>query len=139
MLGDASPTFLIRKEGETQDLYCDATATPEPSLSWFKDGKDLRPSERVTVSGNRVTVRNLERDDGGSYTCMFKNVVGQVTHVIKLVIEGKRRRLSPLSGEGSNYVITASLALRISLFFDQDLLGSRGAGDVYLELSLAQC
>ena len=32
---------------------------------------------------------DLVREDGGVYTCTFKNTVGQVSHVIKLVIEGE--------------------------------------------------
>ncbi len=43
----------------------------------------------MTVSGNRVQVAALDRGDGGVYTCTFKNIVGQVSHIIKLVIEGK--------------------------------------------------
>ena len=70
-------------------MYCEASATPEPTLTWYKDGKVLQASTRVTISNNRVQVRNLERQDGGVYTCTFKNVVGQVSHIIKLVIEGE--------------------------------------------------
>lgn len=88
VLGDVSPTFLIQKEGDTVDLFCDATATPTPTLSWRKDGRELAPNERIRVSGNRVQVRRLERTDGGAYSCMFSNVVGQVTHTIRLVVEG---------------------------------------------------
>ena len=39
MLGEVSPSFLIQKEGDTIDMFCEASATPEPSLTWSKDGK----------------------------------------------------------------------------------------------------
>ena len=48
----------------------------------------LEEGDRVTISGNRVEVGELNRADGGVYTCTFKNIVGQVSHIIKLVIEG---------------------------------------------------
>ena len=48
----------------------------------------LEDTERATISFNRVQVRALDRADGGVYTCTFKNIVGQVSHIIKLVIEG---------------------------------------------------
>ena len=37
---------------------------------------------------HRVQVRRLTRDDGGVYTCIYKNSVGQTQHVMKLVLEG---------------------------------------------------
>ena len=55
----------------------------------------LEEGERVTISGNRVQVRELDRADGGVYTCTFKNIVGQVSHTIKLVIEGKKNHHHP--------------------------------------------
>ena len=55
----------------------------------------LEEGERVTISGNRVQVRELDRADGGVYTCTFKNIVGQVSHIIKLVIEGKKTIITP--------------------------------------------
>jgi hypothetical protein len=84
-----SPTFLIQKEGDTVDMFCEATATPAPSLTWRKDGRDLVATDRISVFNNRVQVRRLERQDGGAYSCTFTNVVGQVSHVIKLVVEGE--------------------------------------------------
>lgn len=53
VLGDASPSFLIQKKDATVDLFCDATATPEPSLTWYKDGKVLSNRERILLEGNR--------------------------------------------------------------------------------------
>ena len=89
VLGEVSPSFLIQKKDETVDMFCEATATPEPTITWLKDHKELSESQRVTITNTRVQIRKLERGDGGMYTCTFKNVVGQVSHVIKLVIEGE--------------------------------------------------
>ena len=59
MLADVSPSFLIQKEGATIDLFCDATASPEPSLSWLKDDEPLLTSERVTIVDNRCVYNVL--------------------------------------------------------------------------------
>lgn len=88
VLGDVSPNFLIHRPGATIDLFCDAMASPEASLTWFKDGQELTKSSRVIFGHGRVQVRHLRSDDGGVYTCNFKNIVGQVSHSIKLIIEG---------------------------------------------------
>ena len=53
VLGEVSPSFLIQKEGDTIDMFCEASATPEPSLTWYKDGKVSNASSlnfRVNVS-----------------------------------------------------------------------------------------
>ncbi len=49
----------------------------------------LEAGDRISIDGNTVQIRALERTDGGVYTCTFKNIVGQVSHIIKLVIEGE--------------------------------------------------
>jgi hypothetical protein len=90
VLGEVSPTFLIQKEGDTVDMFCEASATPAPVLTWRKDGRLLVPNERVRLAGNRVQLRRLERTDGGAYSCTFANPVGNVTHVIRLVVEGTK-------------------------------------------------
>lgn len=94
VLGEVSPSFLIQKVGETVDIFCEATGTPIPVLSWHKDGREIVPTDRITRSGSRVQVRRLVRTDAGVYACTFKNIVGQVSHVIKLVIEGEPNLVS---------------------------------------------
>ena len=44
---DISPSYLVHKTGDTVDLYCSASATPDPTLTWIKDGRPL--SERDNV------------------------------------------------------------------------------------------
>ena len=86
-----SPSFLVHKDGDTVELFCDATATPEPRVTWRKDDQEMTSSERVRVTPTRVKIRDADRKDGGAYTCTFRNAVGHVSHTIKLVIEGQSR------------------------------------------------
>jgi len=88
VLTDASPGVLINNEGDNVDLRCEATATPTPNLTWFKDGRELVSSNHVNVVGRRVQLRALRHGDAGLYTCIFKNIVGSVSHAIKLVVRG---------------------------------------------------
>jgi len=109
VLGEVSPTFLIQKEGDTVDLFCEASATPFPTLSWRKDGQQLVPSDRVRLSGSRVQLRRLERSDGGAYACTFTNPVGQVSHVIRLVVEGTQHT------QREHYTLKISSRISINL------------------------
>ena len=53
MLANVSPSFNVKAKGSTIDLFCEAVGTPEPTLFWLKDGKELEPSERLIMEGNR--------------------------------------------------------------------------------------
>ncbi|ELU05781.1 hypothetical protein CAPTEDRAFT_193229 [Capitella teleta] len=86
VLGEVSPTFLMQNPDDTLDIFCEATANPEPTLTWLKNYKELKETERITISGNRVQIRRLKAEDGGMYTCNFKNSVGQVSHGMKIVV-----------------------------------------------------
>jgi len=89
VLGEASPSLLIQKEGDTVDMFCEATATPTPTLTWRKDGRELVSGDHVTIVGQRVRLVGLSAADGGLYTCTFGNSVGTISHHIKLVIQGQ--------------------------------------------------
>jgi len=89
VLGEASPSLLIQKEGDTVDMFCEATATPTPTLTWYKDGRELVSGDHVTIIGRRVRLHGLGPPDGGLYTCTFSNAVGSISHHIKLVIQGQ--------------------------------------------------
>ena len=83
-----SPSLLIQKEGELVEVFCEATGSPIPTVAWFKDDKELVSSDRVLVLRNRVQIKKLRKLDVGIYICTFKNVVGSISHQVKLVIEG---------------------------------------------------
>jgi len=89
VLGEASPSLLIQREGETVDMFCEASAVPTPTLTWYKDGRELVSGDHVTIVGRRVRLLGLSAADGGLYTCTFSNVVGSISHHIKLVIQGQ--------------------------------------------------
>lgn len=90
MLGEASPSLLIQREGDTVDMFCEsAGGTPTPTLTWYKDGRELVSGDHVTIVGRRVRLLGLSAADGGLYTCTFSNAVGSISHHIKLVIQGR--------------------------------------------------
>jgi len=67
VLGHVSPSFLVHRDGDNVELFCDATATPEPLVTWHKDDEEMTSSERVRVTPRRVEIRNVDRMDGGSH------------------------------------------------------------------------
>jgi len=47
--------------------------------------------------GRRLVISHLVRPDAGVYSCLFKNSVAQVSHAVRLVVEGMR--FSETAGE----------------------------------------
>lgn len=83
-----SPKSLHHRQGETIELFCNASGSPEPSLTWNKDGKPLHSSSRIRIEGYKVIIRNVHRIDAGVYMGTFANSVGSVSQLINLVVEG---------------------------------------------------
>lgn len=86
----SSPTQLHQLLGATVNLFCHAKGTPEPDVVWSKNGVPLVNSKRVTIALDKETVeiRDLQRSDGGTYTCTFTNSMGAVSQQIILIVEG---------------------------------------------------
>lgn len=75
-------------EGSRIKLTCTVLGSPEPHISWSKDGREIGPSNR-----HRTTFENgmasLEfyaalPEDSGDYSCLAKNTHGQSTTEAKL-------------------------------------------------------
>lgn len=70
----------VAYRGKTAQLYCIYGGTPLPQTVWFKDGKIIQPSERVTQGnyGKSLVIKAVDFTDNGEYTCEVSNGVGQV-------------------------------------------------------------
>lgn len=64
------------KPGETITLVCvPSGGDPPPSLLWVRPGGEELP-KRSVVSGGTLTVPAVTVDDGGAYSCVASNNVG---------------------------------------------------------------
>lgn len=56
-----------------------------------RKGVQLQESERYVMRarGTTLTVRNIQQDDGGSYTCKASNKAGEVEHELFLKVFGE--------------------------------------------------
>ena len=87
---DASSGSILRhKRGENIHLFCIGHATPQPSLVWRRNGIPIEASKRLSVNGTLVIITDLQPNDGGLFSCTFSNAVGEISQLIKLVVEGK--------------------------------------------------
>ncbi|KAA0715592.1 Neural cell adhesion molecule 2 [Triplophysa tibetana] len=74
--------------GESVTFTCRAYGSPEPDVTWYRKGVQLEESERYVMRarGTTLTVRNIQQNDGGSYTCKASNKAGEVEHELFLKV-----------------------------------------------------
>lgn len=69
------PAWQTFVTGASVSIGCGATAYPEPTYSWRRDGSPLSPRHSVARDGT-LTLRDLTAADAGRYECHATNIAG---------------------------------------------------------------
>ncbi|VTJ68807.1 Hypothetical predicted protein [Marmota monax] len=79
---------LSAPEGSHALLPCVARGSPEPDITWEKDGQPVSAAGgRVSVQpSGELLVKNSEGQDAGTYTCTAENAVGRARRRVHLTI-----------------------------------------------------
>jgi hypothetical protein len=69
-------------EGQDVELKCLASGYPPPEIYWRRQDNDPLPKnadgvQSSIVKGNILSIRNVTKDNRGTYYCVATNVVGQ--------------------------------------------------------------
>lgn len=84
------PSRITKRAGERLDLRCTVGGTPNPVVSWRRDGETISGNNpRIScVDGNRrLLIRNLTVQDAGVYTCVVRNQHGEVSRSSRVVVQ----------------------------------------------------
>lgn len=77
------------------DLKIEARITghPKPTITWTKDGTELKQTTRVNVADTAhhttLSIKDATRDDGGMYSITVANVLGQKECTVEIIILDK--------------------------------------------------
>uniref|UniRef100_A0A4W6D352 Hemicentin-1 n=1 Tax=Lates calcarifer TaxID=8187 RepID=A0A4W6D352_LATCA len=73
---EVSPLTVV--EGSLITLVCESSGIPPPSLTWKKDGSELKSDQRLRVlsGGRQLQISSAERTDAASYTCTASSAAG---------------------------------------------------------------
>ncbi|KAJ3606061.1 hypothetical protein NHX12_028104 [Muraenolepis orangiensis] len=79
------PSAVEALVGSRLSLSCVANGNPDPSITWLKDGAELRDQD---VEGGTLLLRAVTRELRGQYGCRASNPDGNITHVTTLQVKG---------------------------------------------------
>ncbi|XP_066150407.1 vascular endothelial growth factor receptor 1-like [Euwallacea fornicatus] len=70
--------ILIDYPNMKYELFCNVTGIPEPTITWFKEGVAVVPSERITFENNNkvLSFAKTTVNDEGVYRCEAFNTLG---------------------------------------------------------------
>lgn len=148
-------------EGKDAVMKVKVKGTPAPTLEWFKDGKELVTSERVTIKSNlsdgiySLIIQDCDTKDAGRYSCSAENDAGETKCSARLdvkpsstgpVFDGGDREVPIAVDEGGTLKLVVNIkgkpAPKVKWYKDGRLLLSssrlfiRGTGGEYsLEIS----
>lgn len=80
------------KAGSNVELKFNIRAKPAPSIEWFKDGRELKPTSQLsfkhTFESTSVFVKETTRLNSGTYEVKVKNSLGSSCAIVRLLIQG---------------------------------------------------
>ena len=94
-----APKFVIPVKdietpvGKTITFTCKATGVPAPDLKWFKNDKEIVPSDQVTIEiketgETSLVITNVQPEHDGTYSCQATNPAGSDKTKAELFVEG---------------------------------------------------
>jgi hypothetical protein len=72
-------------EGQDVIIKCDAFAKPSPRYQWARNNIPI-DGDRFIMTGGTLTIRNVVRQDLGTYTCIAENTSGEIKANVKLFV-----------------------------------------------------
>lgn len=72
-------------EGQDVIIKCEAHAKPLPVYTWTRNGVMLM-GERYSDNAGTLTIRNVKREDTGTYSCVAENKSGRIETALMLAV-----------------------------------------------------
>ena len=79
------PSVKLMNEGMPLNISCEASGTPEPDVTWLRNG-DVKSSGKKAAY---LAFSNVNRADDGQYTCRANNSAGSDEDQLTLVVHCK--------------------------------------------------
>ncbi|KAJ8379625.1 hypothetical protein SKAU_G00004030 [Synaphobranchus kaupii] len=107
---DSEPEFVTPQMGTFVSLRCEAEGTPEPEVTWYRNGLQLAPGNGLRVEGHLLEMQGVQVADNGIYTCKVSNIAGQVDRTFRLTVH-----VPPVLNEPLQEALVQTLGSHITL------------------------
>ena len=85
------PVSMVVNETATASFQCEAEGSPEPKVTWRKQNSSLPIDNRIVPSRGGLMITDVTSKDDGMYTCVARNVLGEMTSSASLSVQGEYR------------------------------------------------
>ncbi|ELV11784.1 Hemicentin-2 [Tupaia chinensis] len=89
------PTELPLTAGAPMELLCNARGTPQPSVTWYKDGQALSSPDGSGRGGQALRVEGVQVGDAGLYTCLAENPAGEAEKSFRVRVQAPPNVVGP--------------------------------------------
>ena len=86
----APPKSMVVNESATAWFQCEAKGNPEPKVTWLKQKSSLPADKRFVTSRAGLMITDVTSQDGGMYTCVARNILGEMTSSATLTVQGEK-------------------------------------------------
>ena len=84
------PIPIVVNETGTASFQCEVEGNPQPKVIWLRDNSSLLADKRVVSTGGGLIINDVMLKDDGTYTCEARNVLGVMTSLARLTVQGKK-------------------------------------------------
>ena len=84
------PMPIVVNETGTASFQCEVEGNPQPKVTWLRDNSSLLADKRVVLTDGELVINDVTLIDDGTYTCEARNILGVMTSMAKLTVQGKK-------------------------------------------------
>ena len=80
---------MVVNESGAASFLCKVKGNPEPWVTWLKQNSSLLTDKRFVQSSGGLMITDVTSQDGGMYTCVAKNILGERKSSATLNVQGE--------------------------------------------------
>ena len=84
------PMPIVVNETGTASFQCEVEGNPQPKVTWLRANFSLLADKRVVQSAGGLVINDVMLIDDGIYTCEARNILGVITSLASLTVQGKK-------------------------------------------------